>query len=199
MKYLVLDAMGVLYTAHDDVAELLHPFIVDKGGLNDLNRIINFYIETSLGKMASAEFWKMVGLDPTVEDEYLSRHAITGGLIEFLESMRLLGVKVWCLSNDVSEWSCRLRRKFGIEGYFQGFIISGDVGLRKPNPAIYELLVERLKCGPGDITFVDDNVKNLDFPARSGIYTVLFNSTGRNITGKYKTACNFKELAGLIK
>ena len=199
MKYVVLDAMGVIYSAHDDVAELLYPFIVEKGGLNDLDQIINIYIETSLGKMSSAEFWKKVELDPAMEDEYLSRHVITEGLMEFLEGMRFPGVSVWCLSNDVSEWSRKLRRKFGIEGYFQGFIISGDIGLRKPNPAIYELLVERLKCSPGDITFVDDNVKNLDVPARAGIHTVLFNSLIRaeNFRG-YIVVKNFQELKPYI-
>jgi HAD superfamily hydrolase (TIGR01549 family) len=198
MKHLVLDAMGVIYTAHDDVAELLHPFIVEKGGLNDLGHIVNIYIEASLGKMSAAEFWKKAGLDPSVEGEYLSRHVITDGLIDFLGDMKLSGVKLWCLSNDVSEWSRKLRRKFMIEDYFQAFIISGDVGLRKPDPLIYELLIGRLKCNPGDITFVDDNVKNLDFPARAGIHTVLFNSAGHKFFGKYEAAGNFEELKALI-
>ena len=195
MKYLVLDAMGVLYTAHDDVAELLHPFIVEKGGLNDLGQIINIYIETSLGKMSSAEFWKKVGLDPMVEDEYLFHHTINEGLIEFFEGMRSPGVKVWCLSNDVSEWSCKLRRKFGIERYFEGFVTSGDVGLRKPDSAIYKLMIEKLKCKPGDITFVDDNVRNLDTAAEIGINTVLFNTLAgtENMNG-HNAVKNFQEL-----
>jgi HAD superfamily hydrolase (TIGR01509 family) len=199
LKYLVLDAIGVIYTAHDDVAELLHPFIVEKGGLDDLNRINGIYIEASLGRMVSAGFWRAVGIDPKLEDEYLSRHVITGGLIGFLEEMRLQGVKVWCLSNDVSEWSCKLRRKFEIEGYFQGFIISGDVGLRKPAPAIYELLIDRLKCKANGILFVDDNIRNLDAAERKGIGTVLFNSSGRVITGKHKVASSFKKLGELVR
>ncbi len=199
MNHLVLDAMGVLYTARDDVAELLHPFIVEKGGLNELNQTNNIYTEASLGKMTSADFWKMVGLDPSVEDEYLSRHATTAGLMEFLADMRLPGVKVWCLSNDVSEWSGKLRRRFKIEDYFQGFIISGDVRLRKPDPAIYELLINRLKCKPGDITFVDDNAKNLDSAKDLGIGTVLFNSSGRLSNTKHREVASFKQLAELMR
>jgi len=199
MKYLVLDAMGVLYTAYDDVKELLHPFIVEKGGLNDLNRINNIYIEASLGRMTSADFWKTVGLDPMMEDEYLSRHAITGGLIEFLGDMRLLGIKVWCLSNDVSEWSSKLRWKFKLEDYFQGFIISGDVSLRKPDPAIYKLLTNRLQCRPGDITFVDDSTRNLDAAMDLGIGTVLFNSSGRVVNTKHWEVISFKKLGELVR
>jgi HAD superfamily hydrolase (TIGR01509 family) len=198
LKYLVLDAIGVIYTAHDDVAELLHPFIVEKGGLDDLNRINGIYIEASLGKMTSADFWKRMGLDPMVEDEYLSRHAITSGLIAFLEEMRVRGVELWCLSNDVSEWSGKLRRKFEIEGFFRGFIISGDVGMRKPDPAIYELLINRLKFKANDILFVDDNSRNLDAAERKDIGTVLFDSSGRVSSGRHKVVSKFKELGKLV-
>jgi len=199
MKCVVLDAMGVLYNAHDDVAEFLYPFILEKDGLNDLNRIKGIYIEASLGKMTSADFWKRMGLDPMVEDEYLSRHAITSGLIAFLEEMKVQGVELWCLSNDVSEWSGKLRRKFKIESYFKGFIISGDVGLRKPDPAIYELLIGRLKCKANDILFVDDNIRNLDAAERKGIGTVLFDSSGRVVNTKHGEVVNFKELGELIR
>ena len=194
MKHLVLDAMGVIYQVGDDVTDLLHPFIVEKGGLNDLNQINNIYIDASLGKMASADFWKTVGLDPVVEDEYLSRHVITGGLVEFLGEMRLRGVDVWCLSNDISEWSRKLHRNFKIEGYFKGFIISGDVGLRKPDPAIYELLIGRLKCKVDDILFVDDNIRNLDAAAVKGIDTVLFDPSGQAPSVKLRVVSSFTEL-----
>ena len=40
LKVLVLDAMGVIYSIEDDVGELLHPFILEKGGIKDL-KIIN--------------------------------------------------------------------------------------------------------------------------------------------------------------
>ena len=178
MKCVVLDAMGVIYEVGDDVVDLLHPFLIEKGGVVDLAEIIRIYIDASLGKMTSDEFWRAAGIAPEMEDEYLRRHILRKGLIDFLEEMKSAGIPVWCLSNDVSEWSRKLRRNFKIESYFQGFIISGDVRLRKPDPAIYQLLIERLKCEPRDITFVDDNVRNLDAAAELRIGTVLFNSFG---------------------
>lgn len=197
-KHIVLDAMGVLYAAHDDVAELLYPFIVEKGGIGDYASVSEIYIDASLGKMTSAEFWKKVGLSPGIEDEYLRRHVLNGGLLEFLDRMHLRGMNVWCLSNDVSEWSKKLRRNFSIEDFFTGFIISGDVGLRKPDPAIYELLAERLKCKPGEILFVDDNGRNLDAAAALGIATVLFGSSGQGYAGKHQAVRDFNELALLV-
>lgn len=198
LRHIVLDAMGVIYAAHDDVAELLYPFIVGKGGIGDYALVSEIYIDASLGKMTAPEFWKRVGISPGVEDEYLRRHVLNDGLFDFLNCMQLRGMDVWCLSNDVSEWSKKMRRNFRIEGYFRGFIISGDVGLRKPDPAIYELLAERLKCKPGEIMFVDDNERNLDAAAALGIEAVLFNSSGKDYTSKHKTVHGFKELALLV-
>ncbi len=198
MKFVVLDAMGVIYRVGDDVVELLHPFIAEKGGTSDLAEIARIYTDISLGKMTSAEFWRAVGISPELEDEYLRRHILREGLIEFLEEMKSAAMPVWCLSNDVSEWSKKLRRNFKIEGYFRGFIISGDVKLRKPDPAIYQLLIGRIKCEPRDITFVDDNVRNLDAAAELHIGTVLFNSSGNVGISKHREVSSFEQLVELL-
>jgi putative hydrolase of the HAD superfamily len=199
MKCIVLDAMGVIYKVGDDVVELLHPFMMEKGGTADLAEIGRIYIDISVGKMTSSEFWEAVGVAPELEDEYLQRHILNEGLIEFLEETKSRAIPVWCLSNDVSEWSRKLRSNFKIEGYFQGFIISGDVKLRKPDPAIYQLLIGEVKCEPPDITFVDDNVRNLDAAAELHIGTVLFNPSGKVGAGRHREVSSFKQLGELIR
>ena len=78
-----------------------------------------------------------------------------------------------CLSNDVSSWSLKLRRRFEFESWIDEWLISGDLGLRKPSPAIYLKAVERLGVAPGEITFVDDRPRNLDSAQDLGINTVL--------------------------
>lgn len=198
MNYIVLDAMGVIYKACDDVAELLYPFIVEKGGVDDPDRIMKIYIDASLGKMTAPEFWQSVGISPELEDEYLERHALREGVVDFLKEMRSSGLNVWCLSNDVSGWSKKLRRNFCIEGWFEGFVISGDVGLRKPDPAIYTVLLKEIGCRADEIILVDDNVKNVDAAAGKGIAAVLFNSCGQSNTGRHKQVVNFWQLREII-
>jgi HAD superfamily hydrolase (TIGR01509 family) len=52
-------------------------------------------------------------------------------------------------------------------------VISSDVGLRKPDPAVYELAAAQLGLPPEDCVFVDDLPGNLK-PARAlGMATVL--------------------------
>jgi HAD superfamily hydrolase (TIGR01509 family) len=174
LKCVVLDAMGVIYAGGDDVNGLLHPFIVEKGGIDDLERIKAIYLDASLGKIRSADFWRAVGVDPEMENEYLLRHRLSRGLMAFLKAAHRNGIELWCLSNDVSEWSQKLRIMHGLDKYIRGYVISGDAGLRKPDAAIYRLLLDRLKRKPGETCFVDDQIRNLNAAAAMGIITVLF-------------------------
>ena len=109
MKTLVLDAMGVIYKVGDDVGELLCPFIHENGGLSDDSEIETIYREASLGHLSAREFWERVKINPALEDDYLLRHQLSDGLLDFLPQARQRFASIWCLSNDVSEWSRKLR------------------------------------------------------------------------------------------
>jgi len=116
-------------------------------------------------------------------------------LIEFLEAINSRGGEVWCLSNDLSEWATKLRDIFKLERYLRGFVISGDIGIRKPDPAIFEHLIRRLDVTAGDAVFVDDNPKNLDSATELGLQTILFNASGENPSHSgYETVRNFNDL-----
>ena len=199
MKVLVLDAMGVIYSAGDDVKNLLCPFIAENGGTMDTSKIERLYHSASLGNMSAFEFWEAVDIDPRLEDEYLQRHKLTDGFIDFLEESRSQGYEAWCLSNDLSEWSKKLQIRFALNKYIQGFVISSDVGVRKPNRAIFEHLLSRLGTSPSDVTFVDDQQKNLDSAALLGFKTVLFNPGEHNLAGeRHEVALAFDQLILLL-
>ncbi len=184
MRILVLDAMGVIYSVENDDRDLLCPFVEEKGGTKDTSKIEMLYHAASLGNMSSAELWEAVGLDPGLEDEYLQRYKLTDGLTDFLEAVNSQGYEVWCLSNDVSEWSKKLRARFGSDRYIRGFVISGDVGVRKPEQAIFDHLIGQLTVSPRDAVFVDDQRRNLDVAAALGFNTILFVPSGQDLTDK---------------
>lgn len=198
-KVMILDAMGVMYSVGDDVTELLCPFIAKKGGISDIDKINSLYNVASLGNMTSTEFWQAVGIDPSLEDEYLQCHKLSDGLIEFLEAIHSRGMEVWCLSNDLAEWAKKLRDGFKLARYFRGFVISGDVGLRKPDPNIFRFLLNQLGVSADDALFVDDNPKNLDSAIEMGFRTILFNACDKNLGhSTYETVKNFSELFHLL-
>jgi len=199
-KILVLDAMGVIYAEGDDGQNLLYPFILEHGGCADVNEIIRIYNDASIGKISSNKFWELMNVDPALEDEYLQRHRLSEGLIDFLDSVSSNGMEAWCLSNDVSEWSIKLRKKFGLEQYIRGFVISGDTGTRKPNPAIYHSMLQKSKCAACDVLFVDDRLRNIEAANSIGIQCVLFNpAPEESHDHKFPIAGNFSELLVLTK
>ena len=60
---IVLDAMGVVFRAGDDVAELLVPYVAAHGGAADAARVGAAYLRASRGELTGVEFWRSVGLD----------------------------------------------------------------------------------------------------------------------------------------
>jgi hypothetical protein len=78
-------------------------------------------------------------------------------------------------------WRPRRSNSVGSGGYeeeevselFAIAIISPEVGLRKPDPAIYALVVKRIGLPPEELVFVDDLRANLAPADAVGIATVL--------------------------
>ncbi len=57
-------------------------------------------------------------------------------------------------------------REFNLEGLFSHVVESAEVGMRKPDPAIFQIAVDRLALSPQDILAVGDSMKNDILPAK---------------------------------
>lgn len=176
MRCIVLDGMGVIFRAADDVAALLIPFVHESGGVDDDERIRSTYIDASLGLIGADDFWHAVGLTPGFEDEYLSGHSLVPGVMEFLQRARDNSMPVWCLSNDVARWSQKLRVSLGIDGLLSGVVISSEARARKPSRAIYQRFLDQSGYVGKDILFVDDRMQNVEAALAAGIPSVIFSA-----------------------
>jgi putative hydrolase of the HAD superfamily len=201
VKVVALDAMGVIYPAGDDgddVKNLLCPFILENNGTKEIPKIESLYRSASLGHISAVDFWHGVNIDPALEDEYLSRHKLSDGLLDFVETVLSYGYQLWCLSNDVSEWSKKLRIKFQLDKFFHGFVISGDVGVRKPDMGIYDYLQRTTGVNASEIMFVDDRIKNLDSASTLGFNTVLFSSLPTIAEHDHVVAVTFDNIVEML-
>lgn len=199
IRLIALDAMGVIYAEANDGPNLLYPFIVEKGGCRDVQQIIRLWTDASLGRISSAEFWQAAGLDPALEDEYLQRYRMFDGLLSFFDAALSRGMELWCLSNNLSEWSKKLHRKFGLDRYIKGSVISGDVGFHKPEPAIYHHLLTESGSAPHEMLFVDDRLRNIRAAESLGIRSVLFNPAPEESQGHSHTiARSFDAVLGIL-
>lgn len=191
-RVILLDAMGVIYQSGDDVAELLVPFVQRYCPTMARPVIEQAYLCTSLGHQTAADFWRGLGLPPSVEDDYLGQHRLMPGLEDLLDWAEGAGLSVACLSNDVAEWSRKLRARFGLETRVRQWFISGELGLRKPDPAIYHAALAQLDVAAHEVLFIDDRPANVAAARATGMSALHFavDAQGQGVEAAWRAARN---------
>lgn len=104
--------------------------------------------------------------------------ALAGGgvreeMVEFCRSLRRRGLRTGLLTNNAKEFEEFWRPLLPLDELFDDVVDSSEVGLRKPNPAIYRLALERLGVAPEEAAFVDDAPGNVAGAEAVGIASVL--------------------------
>lgn len=104
-------------------------------------------------------------------------------MIAFVRDLRARGLRTALLTNNVREWEPLWRAKLPeIDELFDVVVDSAFVGLRKPDPAIFELTLERLGGAPAErCVFVDDLDVNCDAARALGMAAVRFESAAQAI------------------
>jgi putative hydrolase of the HAD superfamily len=103
-------------------------------------------------------------------------------MIEFVRELRSDGVRTALLTNNVREWESLWRSEV-IDELFEVVVVSASVGMRKPDPGIYTLTLERLdgSVSPEECVFVDDLEINCEAARRLGMTAVHFVDAGQAI------------------
>jgi putative hydrolase of the HAD superfamily len=104
-------------------------------------------------------------------------------MIDFIRDLRARGVRAALLTNNVREWEPLWRSKLPeIDELFELVVDSAFVGLRKPDPAIFTLTLDRLGgVDPGRCVFVDDLDVNCDTARALGMAAVRFETAAQAI------------------
>ena len=79
------------------------------------------------------------------------------------------------------EWEPLWRAKLPVDELFETVVDSAFVGVRKPDPEIYALVLERLGLPAEACVFVDDLPRNVEAAAALGFATVRFHDTEQAI------------------
>ena len=186
-KAVIFDAMGVVFVEGNDTVNLTYPYMVDRNPDLELQVLIDAYIEAAEGRITAQELWNRCGFTDNIamlEEDYLDTMLeLDPDVIDVLEELSR-HYRLAMLSNDIGSWSKHLRQHHGLDEYFEEAIISGDVGVRKPEPRIYEIAAQRLGLKPEECVFVDDRPGNLEPAAELGMRTVLYNRDGHDYDGE---------------
>jgi 2-haloacid dehalogenase len=96
------------------------------------------------------------------------------GTIDILAELREQGTPLYGLTNFSAETYPPTFERFEFLRWFRGILVSGEVGLIKPDPRIFELLIERFAIDPRRVVYIDDVVANVIAARPFGVHAIQF-------------------------
>jgi 2-haloacid dehalogenase len=101
------------------------------------------------------------------------------GAVEILAELRDRGIPLYGLTNWSTETYPAALQRFAFLRWFRGILVSGEVGLIKPDPRIFALLIERFAIEPQRAVYVDDVEANAAAASPFGIHAIHFTNPAR--------------------
>jgi len=165
------------------------------GKLNQIMFDSEDWQETLLGCKTIEEFWYAIGPElglnsPDKIDSFRRRYrcdeAANEGVLDLIR--RLQGhYKLAVLSNSPPRL-CQWLSDWKMLDLFDTVFCSGDEGVVKPDPAAFDITLQRLAVEPNEAVFIDDTLEHVEASREMGLHGILF-TTAEALE---------RELAGLL-
>jgi putative hydrolase of the HAD superfamily len=181
---LILDFGGVVTT---DLYAEMSAFCVREGLAPDaVVRVLRDTAEgraaikaVEAGTISQREYEVIIGRLLGVDDRGLLTRALRGlrprpEILELIQRARSAGIRVALLSNSWGDGEYDPYDGYDLDAMFDAIVISGETGMRKPDPAIYLLAADKLGVRPQECVFADDTAANLPAARALGMATVHF-------------------------
>jgi putative hydrolase of the HAD superfamily len=152
----------------------------------------NPLFELEVGAITEAEFLATIERELTTilqrpvtlhgfGERYMAALEPNEALFTHYRALHERGVRFAMLTNNVREWEPLWRTKLPVDDIFETVVDSGFVGLRKPDRAIYAIVLERLGLPAEECVFVDDLAVNIEAARELGFAVVHFRETEQAI------------------
>lgn len=94
--------------------------------------------------------------------------------VTILDGLRTTGIQVLALTNWSHDTFPIAVERFKFLEWFDGVLVSGTEGMKKPDLAIFALLISRYKLDPGKAVFIDDSEDNIAASKAAGLQGIHF-------------------------
>ncbi len=101
------------------------------------------------------------------------------GTVSVLEDLKARDTPLYVLSNWSAETFAVARHQFPFLTWFDGLLISGEEQLKKPDPAIFQRLLDKFQLQAERCVFIDDRADNTAAAAASGMTGLRFQDASR--------------------
>jgi len=137
--------------------------------------------KAQLGQISTEEHWKnvlqLLSLEEKEHEEFQrlfwAGDRIDFELIDYIRSLRKR-YQTGLLSNAFLDLRKILTSTWKIADAFDQMVISAEVGLVKPDPAIYRMTLDRLEVEAGQAVFIDDMAVNVEAARQVGMHAIQF-------------------------
>ena len=138
-----------------------------------------------VGAISYEEYWSRVGAIlglSTPEEisefrrEYFSGDRVDQELVELIRDLKAR-YRIGLLSNAPDRLDDWLENNWQIKHLFDAIVYSAEVGLAKPDPRVYYLILEQLKVLPPEAIFIDDLTRNVEAALALGMTAICFTDT----------------------
>lgn len=94
------------------------------------------------------------------------------GLVDYVQQLRDEGYRIGLITNNIIEFREHWRAMLPVDALFEVIVDSCEVGLRKPNPAIFEHALKAMGVSASESIFLDDHIANVNAAAALGMATI---------------------------
>ena len=101
------------------------------------------------------------------------------GTVAILRALKERRVPVYAITNFPAEKWALERRRWPFLNWFDGVVVSGEVGLIKPDPAIYQCLIDSYGLRAEQCLFIDDSPANVAAARAIGMSALWFETAER--------------------
>lgn len=188
MTTIIFDLGGVLIDWNPH--HLYAPYFNSSAEIDQFLREINFAewnLQQDAGRsfsegvsVLSAEFPHYAHLIRAFHERW--EESIPGPIDEtvtLLKRLKRAGHPLYALTNFSAETFPIMRRRFDFLKLFEYILVSGEVGVIKPDPAIYRLMLEKIGRPASECLFIDDSATNAAAARQLGFDTIQFQSPAR--------------------
>lgn len=96
------------------------------------------------------------------------------GSVEILKDLKSKDVRVRALTNWAADKFQIALKEYNFLSWFEDVVVSGEVRMIKPDPAIFKLALDRMQAEPDTVFFIDDSAPNIETAMRMGFQTHHF-------------------------
>lgn len=181
IKTIIFDYAGVITPTRDNY--LFATKYSERFGMTPLELMEKTYKnwdEASINTISSHQFWDDAGKGLNISGGELKEMLIQTFPIDIrmVELIKELKEKytIVMMSNQIDDWLEGEIDKYNLRDKFDYFLNSYQVGLKKPDPRIFELVIQKTGSSFEECLFIDDAFKNVDLAKKLGIQVIQFDT-----------------------